>query len=120
MVKFFFWVCGCVRSVRSQMLFKIVIFKTFAIFIRKHLCWSLFLNFFFFKKTPTQVFPCEYCEVFKNSFFIEHLRSCFYCFKILQGLESEQSPGIPSKSCEESFCVFHRKTPVMAFFYSKN
>ena len=25
------------------------------------------------KETPTQVFSCEYCEIFKNSFFIEHL-----------------------------------------------
>ena len=24
------------------------------------------------KETPTQVFPCEFCEIFKNSFFIEH------------------------------------------------
>ena len=25
------------------------------------------------KETPTQVFSCENCEIFKNSFFIEHL-----------------------------------------------
>ena len=25
------------------------------------------------KETPTQVFSCEYCEIFKGSFFIEHL-----------------------------------------------
>ena len=25
------------------------------------------------KKTPTQVFPCEYCEIFNNNFFIAHL-----------------------------------------------
>ena len=25
------------------------------------------------KETPTQVFSCEYCEIFKNSFLIEHL-----------------------------------------------
>ena len=37
--------------------------------------WSLFLinlqafspAFFFLKKTPTQLFQCEYCEMFKNS-----------------------------------------------------
>ena len=27
----------------------------------------------FSKETPTQVFPREYCEILKNSFFIEHL-----------------------------------------------
>ena len=28
----------------------------------------------FIKKTLTQSFSCEYCEIFKNKFFIEHLR----------------------------------------------
>ena len=26
------------------------------------------------KETPTQVFPCEYCEIFKNTFFTDHLQ----------------------------------------------
>ena len=26
------------------------------------------------QKTPTQVFSCDYCEIFTNSFFIEHFR----------------------------------------------
>ena len=26
------------------------------------------------KETPTQVFSCEYCEVFKNTSFEEHLQ----------------------------------------------
>ena len=26
------------------------------------------------EETPTQVFSCEYHKIFKNSFFIEHLR----------------------------------------------
>ena len=25
------------------------------------------------KETPTSVFSCEFCEIFKNTFFIEHL-----------------------------------------------
>ena len=28
-----------------------------------------------FKKIPTQVFSCEICIIFKNSFFYEHLRT---------------------------------------------
>ena len=28
----------------------------------------------FIKETPAQVFFCEYCEIFKNTFFTEHLR----------------------------------------------
>ena len=26
-------------------------------------------------ETPTQVFSCEYCEIFKNTYFEEHLRT---------------------------------------------
>ena len=26
------------------------------------------------KETPTQVFSCDYCEFFKNTYFEEHLR----------------------------------------------
>ena len=33
-----------IRSSRSQMLFKIGVFKNFANFTGKHLCWSLFLK----------------------------------------------------------------------------
>ena len=29
----------------------------------------------FLKKGPTQLFSCEYCEIFKNNFFEEHLRT---------------------------------------------
>ena len=25
------------------------------------------------KETPTQVFSCEFCDIFKNNFFTEHL-----------------------------------------------
>ena len=49
--------------------------KNFANFAEKHLCQSLFLikcNFIQ-KETPAQVFSCEYCEIFRNTVFIEHL-----------------------------------------------
>ena len=41
-------------------------------FTVKHLCQSLFCNE---KETPTKVFSCEYCEIFKNIYFEEHLRT---------------------------------------------
>ena len=44
------------------MFFKIAIFKNFAIFTGKVLRRCL-------RETPTQVFSCEYCEIFNNSFF---------------------------------------------------
>ena len=51
---------------RPRMFSKTGVLKHFAIFTWKNLC---------FKKntTPTQVFFCEYCNIFKNSFFIEDL-----------------------------------------------
>ena len=58
-------------SSRSQIFFKIGALNKFAIFTGKHLCWSLFLikKETLLKETPTQVFSCEYGEIFKISFF---------------------------------------------------
>ena len=33
------------------------------------------LNFYYSKETLTQVFSCEICEIFKNIYFEEHLRT---------------------------------------------
>ena len=45
-----------------------VVFKNFAMFTGKHLCQSLFFN-------KVTVPSCEYCEIFKNANFEEHLRT---------------------------------------------
>ena len=50
------------RNSRSQMFVKIGAFKNFAIFIRKHLCWTL-----------TQMVSSEYWEVLRTAFFTEHI-----------------------------------------------
>ena len=47
------------------------ILKNFAKFSGKLLCQSLFFN----KNTPAQVFSYEFCEIFKNTLFAEHLRA---------------------------------------------
>ena len=63
------------RTSRSQMFFKVDVLKSYAIFTRKHLRWSLFFKKFqsfrpaTLKETPAKVFSCEYCKIFKNSFF---------------------------------------------------
>ena len=51
------------------------------IFIGKHLCWGLFLiklqafrPVTFLKRDSNTGVSCEYCKIFKNSFFMEHLR----------------------------------------------
>ena len=35
----------------------------------------------FIKRTPAQVFPCEYCEILKNTYFGEYLRTATSKFK---------------------------------------
>ena len=56
--------------------------RNFAKFTGKHLRQSLFFNKvaggacnFIKKETLAQVFSCEFCEIFKNTFFTEHLRT---------------------------------------------
>ena len=48
--------------------------KNFASFTGNLLCWSFFL----IKLTPTQEFFCEVCEIFKNTYFEEHMRTATY------------------------------------------
>ena len=52
------------RTSRSKVFSDKSVLKNFAKFTRKHLCWSLKK-----KNTPTQVFSCEFCEIFKNTSF---------------------------------------------------
>ena len=65
-------------------LWKKVVLKNFAKFTGKHLCHSLFLIkqtvactlcSFIKKEALAQVFSCESWEIFKNTFFTEHLRA---------------------------------------------
>ena len=65
--------------------------KNFAKFAGKHLCQGLFFNSVYPSSSSNlknkeslrlyrnrdlvQVFYCEFCEIFKNSFFKEHLRA---------------------------------------------
>ena len=55
------------------MLLKVGVFKSFAIFTGKYLCWSIFLLKMFeplyWKETPTQ----KFCEILRIAFFIEYL-----------------------------------------------
>ena len=45
---------------------KKAILKNFVDLTGKHLCW---------KENSTQVFSCEICEMFKDAYFEEHLRT---------------------------------------------
>ena len=50
---------------------KKVFLKNFVKFKGKHLCQILFIK----KDALAQVFSCEYCEIFENNVFTEHLRT---------------------------------------------
>ena len=58
------------------MFFKMGVLKYFSIYTRRHQYWSLF-NKFIKKEAATQVFSCKYYEIFKDSFFTEHLEWLF-------------------------------------------
>ena len=51
------------------------VLKNFAKFIRTRLCQSLIFNKVagLWKETLAQVFSCEFCKIFKYTFFAEHL-----------------------------------------------
>ena len=64
------------RSSRPEVFYKKVDLRNFAKFIRKDLCQSLLFNLiiastcnFIKKETLAQVFPCEFCEIFQNTYF---------------------------------------------------
>ena len=60
------------RSGHLRCFIKKVVLKNLATFSGKHLCQSLFFrtqaSSFIKKQTLTQVFSCEFCEIFKNIF----------------------------------------------------
>ena len=70
------------KSSRPEVFCKKGVLRNFAKFPAKHLRQSLFFNKvvgqawglnFIKKETPAQVFSCEFCNIFKNIFSIEHL-----------------------------------------------
>ena len=46
-----------------------VVHNNFTKLTGKHLCQSLFFNNFIKKETLAQVLSCEFCEIFRNTFF---------------------------------------------------
>ena len=54
--------------------------ENFAKFTGKHLCRPQACNFINKETLLAQVFSCEFCEIFKKTFFTEHLApdGCFH------------------------------------------
>ena len=93
------------KSGRSQIFFKMGVPKNFAIFTVKHLCWSLFLIKLqkacnCINKTPTQLFFCEYCEIFKGSLL---LLTQSYPFDAYDSASSRQQRRHQFDECKKQY-----------------
>ena len=92
------------KSRRLQMFFKISVLKNFAIFTGKHLCWSYFLielqrPAILLKRDSNTVSFCEYCEIFKDAYFEEHMQTVASALLIIKLVISiAHMPTFSSKS----------------------
>ena len=65
------------------MLYQKGVLKNFFKFSGERLCRSFFFNkvaglwtaILLKNETPAQVFSCKFCEIFKKTYFVEHLRT---------------------------------------------
>ena len=74
------------RSSRPEVFCKRGVLKNFAKFTGKQLCQSLFFNKvaggacnFIKKESLAQVFSCEFCEISKNTFFLQNASGGCFC-----------------------------------------
>ena len=75
--KFLLW--EHIEAATGGVLYKKSFHWNFAKLTGRHLCQGLFFNTvacnFIKKEYLTQLFSCEFCEISKNTFFTEHLRT---------------------------------------------
>ena len=69
----------CFQKQPLEVFYKKAVLKKLAIFTGKHLHWSIFLIKLqalqlYCKEIPTQLFSCEYCEIFKKTYFEEYCK----------------------------------------------
>ena len=68
---------------------------------------------FVFKETPTEMFSCEFWEIFKNTCFVEHLRTAIFLMSIRQKRLSYVVEQLHHALCFTNFmkdCVSRLKT----------
>ena len=82
--EFFALTCG-LKKQPPELFCKKGVLRNFVKFTGKHLRQRLFLikKSLWHRCFPAQVFSCEFCEISKNTFFIEHLRTTASEFGIL-------------------------------------
>ena len=68
-----------------------------------------------FNKAPTQMFSCEYCEIFKNTYFEKHLRTAasnnsVWAWRYFEDLHTLVFPFPLSNQCYVFFLLVNKKT----------
>ena len=96
------------RSSRSQMLFTIGVLKSFTIFSRKYLCWSLFIIKFIKKRLHHRCFLVHIATFLRTALFIEHLLLLCSVKKVF--LEISQNSQANTKKRKKR--LWHRCFPV--------
>ena len=84
---------------RLQIFYKIDVLKNFTKFAGKHMCWTLIFNKLHKKKALTEVFSCEFCGNFNDTFFIIE-----YLWWLVLKIESLFSDSMYKSSHLELFC----------------
>ena len=106
--------------INFQVFCKKDVLRNFAKFTGKHLCQSLFFNKglacnFIKKETLAQVFSFEFCEISKNTFSTEHLRTTASLrntmFIFTKSIQIRLITLFENKHC---FCCFHYR--IVAIF----
>ena len=94
-----------------EVFYKNFLLKNFAILTGKRLCWSLFLIglHLYSKDTPTQVFCCEYCQIFKDTYFEEHLRMVAFYWIIMRSIEINGNIDMKWVTYRIGFFQFHKQ-----------
>ena len=122
----------CYRSSRPEVFCKKGVLRNYAKFKGKHLWQSLFFNKvagevcdYIKKETLAQVFSCEYFQIFKNAFFMKHLRWLLLLLDEIQNTKKrktrESKEGIFEKKVREIgwvVLIFIYYTVVFAFLSS--
>ena len=95
--KYIFYIFYKNKFYRKLMNFYLKKNKIFGVHVKDKFCNSLEGKQLYQKGTPTQVFSCEYFELFTESFFIEQLYSFSITKEFMKKKASEESIALASQ-----------------------
>ena len=114
------------RSNHQRRSVKKAVLRNYATFTGKHPCWNLFLiklqflqGYNHIKRTPTQVFSCEYCEIRRNTYFEKHLRTAVSGNRKGLNIRSSHPVVFCEKGLLRNFLKFTGKLLCQSLFFNK-